>query len=149
MIASSGAYLPDVKCSVDFGWWSVTFCWGYGEPALLRLWQILSRHFTLYVMRRVWVVTLHCMLCAESEWLLYIVCYAQSLSGHFALYVMRRFWVVTLHCMLCAELTGLHGQCYGLPSGPRIRKSTKTGTFPPPSCLGQVWLHSFLIIYFQ
>ena len=36
------------------------------------------------------MVTLHCMLCAESEWSLYIVCYAQILSGHFTLYVLCR-----------------------------------------------------------
>ena len=81
--------------------------------------QILSGHFTLYVMCRVWVVTLHCMLCAESEWSLYIVCYAQSLSGHFTLYVMRRVRVVTLHCMLCAESEwSLYIVCYAQsPSG--------------------------------
>ena len=65
------------------------------------------------------MVTLHCMLCAESEWSLYIVCYAQSLSGHFTLYVMRRVQVVTLHCMLCAESEGsLYIVCYAQsPSG--------------------------------
>ena len=81
----------------------MTFCWWYGEPVLPRVWQILSRHFTLYVMRRVWVVTLHCMLWADSESSLYIVCYGQILSHHFTLYVMCRFWVITLHCMLCAD----------------------------------------------
>ena len=119
MLVSSGAYVPDVKCSVDFGWWSVTFCWGYGEPALPRLWHILSRHFTLYVMRRVWVVTLHCMLCADSESSLYIVCYVQILSHHFTLCVMCRFWVITLHCVLCADSeSSLYIVCYAQsPSG--------------------------------
>ena len=81
----------------------MTFCWWYGEPVLPRVWQILSRHFTLYVMRRVWVVTLHCMLWADSESSLYIVCYVQILSHHFTSYVMCRFWVITLHRMLCAD----------------------------------------------
>ena len=43
--------------------------------------EIVSRHFTLYVVRRVWVVTLRCMLCAESESSLYIVCYVQNSQG--------------------------------------------------------------------